>query len=113
MRITYPVYTVIVFAGAPSALGLTESYRVHFDGTPTGLEQARRMARGATSRTRTDWSTGRAFVPPCASIFEDSPSRGLGRHVGEYESRARKAFLRGVAQGRYTARIQAATDCTR
>jgi hypothetical protein len=32
MRITYPVYTVIVFAGAPSDLGLTESYRVHFDG---------------------------------------------------------------------------------
>ena len=32
-----------------------------------------------------------------ASIFEDSPSRGLGEQVAEYASRARKRFLARVA----------------
>lgn len=93
-KIGAPVYTVIVFKGKPNAMELIESQRVHFDNE----RDARRFARRTTTESRTDWSgTGRTFVVPCASIFEDSPSRGIGRHVAEYTSRARARFLRSLS----------------
>ena len=89
----YTVITVIVFAGSPSSRALSEAYRLHFDNE----RDARRVARRITTTARTDWQTGRSYVPPCASVFEDSPTRGLGKHVAEYTSRARAKFLASLA----------------
>lgn len=92
--ITYPLFTVIVFAGSPSSVALTEAYRRSFE----SAKDARRYARGVVTNVRMNWQTATTYVPPCASIFEDSPSRGLERHVAEYTSRARGRFLRTFTQ---------------
>lgn len=92
--IKYTVITVIVFAGAPSSDSLTESYRRHFDNE----RDARRFAGRTVRESRTNWQTGSTYVIPCASVFEDSPSRGLGRHIAEYTSSARKRFLASIAR---------------
>lgn len=92
--VTYPLFTVVVFQGAPSSNALTEAYRRSFE----SQQDALRYARNAVTNARMDWAgTGRTYFPPCASVFEDSPSRGIGRHVAERNSRARARYLRSVA----------------
>ena len=90
--IKFTVITVIVFAGSPSSEHLTESYRRHFDSE----RDARRFASRTVREARTNWQTGGTYVIPCASVFEDSPSRGLGRHIAEYASTARKRYLKSL-----------------
>lgn len=91
--VTYPVFTVVVFAGSPSSAALTEAYRRTFE----TVADARRYARATVTGTRMNFATAKSFVPPCASIFEDSPSRGLGACVAEYTSAARTRWLKTVA----------------
>lgn len=91
--IYYPIFTVIVFKGAPSADHLVESYRVHFE----DQRQAERFASRTVRSVRYDYQADRAYTPPCASVFEDSPSRGLGRHVAEKTSAARRRYLKRIA----------------
>jgi hypothetical protein len=93
--VTYPVFTVIVFAGSPSADALAESYRRTFESEAHAIRYAGRTVRAA----RMNFAEGRAFTPPCASVFEDSPTLGLGRHVAERASSARRKYLASIAVG--------------
>jgi hypothetical protein len=90
--IKYTVITVIVFAGSPSSDALTEAYRRHFDNE----RDARRFARTTVTTARMNFQTCQTYTPPCASVFEDSPSRGLGRHIAEYTSSARRRYLKSL-----------------
>lgn len=92
--IMYPLFTVVVFAGSPTSSALTERYRTSFEKESDAL----RYARAVVTSSRTDWAgTGRGYVPPVATVFEDSPSRGIGRVVAERTSSARAKYLRSLA----------------